>query len=988
MKGIFSFATVVPLIIFLLRSANCVGQESPSISTNSFVNWETAPVHPVALSPDGNTLAVCNLPDNRLELIDLRPNTPAPPVSVSVGLDPVSVRFINNSEAWVVNKLSDSVSVVDVPTHRVRATLDTRQMPADVAFAGTPRRAFVTCGSDNVVLVFDPVTLQKTNVISIDGDRPRSMAVSPDGAKLYVAIFESGNASTILGPRFGLLSVTPPLSATEAPTGPYHGTNTPPNRGTGLYPPLNPNLPDGTPLPPAELIVKKDARGRWIDDNGGDWSDFVSGTNATLSGRQPGWDLSDHDVAVIDAQSYAVTYISGLMNLCMDLAVNPQSGVVTVVGTDAINQVRFEPILNGVFVRVEVALADPMGTNTVVKDLNPHLDYTTNLVAEALRNASVGDPRGVLWDADGARAFVTGMGSSNLIVLDANGNRLEPKAGIVLGSGPTGLALDPTKHQLYVLNRFDATVSLVDTLSLKTNGLIRLFDPTPNAVKLGRRHFYDTHKTSGLGQVSCASCHPDARMDRLAWDLGNPAGDAISDSPPNRNYLSAFSLPPNPAKNYHPMKGPMVTQTLQDIIGHEPFHWRGDRDGIEQFNPTFTNLQAAVAALTTNEMREFKDFLATVNFPPNRRRNLDNSLSTNVPLDGEVALGRGVLPAGSPLGPGNAVAGIQNFNIKSACNFCHTLPTGLGTDTDTTIFPRALIPLGPNGEHHINLVNSPRERNLPFKVSQLRNLDEKRGADFSHPNGRAGFGFFHDGRVDSLTRFLQDGFSITDDGDTANLIALLLSLPASVNTLEPSPANQQVPAGVGRQITISAPDADPLITTMIGLASSPTNGVDLVVHGFKESLPRGWFFDRTSARFQSDRLSETLAPSDLLQLAGPGRELTYTITPAGSGLRIGVDRDGDGYFDRDELDLGSSPSYTRSVPVINELSITLNNLKPTLQWRAAAGHTYRAQWKGSLADATWNDVTPDITASSAVATVTDATLKTGGTRYYRVRLVQ
>ena len=50
----------------------------------------------------------------------------------------------------------------------------------------------------------------------------------------------------------------------------------------------------------------------------------------------------------------------------------------------------------------------------------------------------------------------------------------------------------------------------------------------------------------------------------------------------------------------------MVTLTLQDIIGHEPFHWRGDRDGIEQFSATFTNLQAAATGITTNEMTEVK----------------------------------------------------------------------------------------------------------------------------------------------------------------------------------------------------------------------------------------------------------------------------------------------------------------------------------------------------------------------------------------------
>ena len=975
----------------------CRGQTPPNSATNSFVNWETAPVHPVALSPDGNTLAVCNLPDNRLELIDLRPaNFPAPPRGVPVGLDPVSVRFLDTGEAWVVNRMSDSVSVVDTATFRVRATLDTQRAPADVAFAGTPRRAFVTCGNDNSVLVFDPVSLVRTNVISIDGERPRAMAVSPDGAKVYVAIFESGNASTILAPPLVGLNDFPTPGVVQFPGGPYQGTNPPPNVGTNLVPSINPAIPTNATLPQASLIVKKDARGRWMDDNGGDWSTFVTGTNAIFSGRQPGWDLPDHDIAVIDAQTFGTSYISGLMNLCMDVAVNPASGVVTVVGTDGINNVRFEPVLKGVFARVKIALAAPSGTNVIVKDLNPHLDYSTNAVAESTRNRSLGDPRGVVWESSGARGFVTGMGSSNLVVIDASGARLEPQAGLQLGSGPAGMALDEARHRLYVLNRFDATISLVDTTTMQAIGLVVLFDPTPPAIKLGRPHFYDTHKSSGLGQASCASCHPDARMDRLAWDLGDPSGQSVSAALTNRNY---GALPPAVTNNFHPMKGPMLTQTLQDIIGHEPFHWRGDRDGLEQFNQTFTNLQAAASALTTNEMLEFKNFLATVYFPPNRLRNLDNSLSTNVPLPGQTALGRGALPPGAPLPPGNAQAGLTVFQqtATAICTPCHTLPNGLGVDRKWTGIAWQAIPPGPNGERHLALVELNRANTLPFKIPQLRNLGDRFGADFQRPTGRSGFGFFHDGRVDSLADFIQTAFAMTDDRQTADLIGFLLSIPGSDlpvaptltnQNLPPSTPGQDVPASVGRQLTLASALAPALLNTMIRLANSPTSRVDLVARGFQDGLPRGWFFDRSSGQFQSDRLSETLSPSALVQLAEAGHELTFTVVPRGSGRRIGIDRDQDGFFDRDELDLGSNPADPRSVPVISGATITISNGMPAIGWNAAPAHTYRVQWKNSLADPNWSDLSPDVTATGAVASTIDSNSVVALTRYYRVKLVQ
>src|SRR5688572_13279840 len=75
-------------------------------AATNFINFETAPVHPIALGPDGRTLAVCNLPDNRVEFFDVSTGVPALTGSVAVGLDPVSVRFASANELWVINHIS------------------------------------------------------------------------------------------------------------------------------------------------------------------------------------------------------------------------------------------------------------------------------------------------------------------------------------------------------------------------------------------------------------------------------------------------------------------------------------------------------------------------------------------------------------------------------------------------------------------------------------------------------------------------------------------------------------------------------------------------------------------------------------------------------------------------------------------------------------------------------------------------------------------
>ena len=171
--------------------------------------------------------------------------------------------------------------------------------------------------------------------------------------------------------------------------------------------------------------------------------------------------------------------------------------------------------------------------------------------------------------------------------------------------------------------------------------------------------------------------------------------------------------------------------------------------------------------------------------------------------------------------------------------------------------------------------------------------------DLFHSSSQAGFRFFHDGSVDSLTRFVQDGFDFRDDQETANLLAFLLSFtgsdlpPGSPTDPDRPPGlpSKDVPAAVGKQITVSSPTPVQLVTDMINLALSQTGRVDLVVYGVKSGTNRGWVLDRTTRQFQSDRNGETISPDGLRLLADPNSPLTYTVVPRGSGPRIGVDRD-------------------------------------------------------------------------------------------------
>jgi len=917
---------------------------APVFAAQSFVHWETPHVHPLERTPGGALLLAVNTPDNRLEVFDATCGVPILLRSVPVGVDPVSVRARSATEAWVVNHVSDTVSVVDLMSGSVVATLDTDDEPTDVVFAGSPERAFVSCSQANTVLVFDPANLGAApSSIAIQGEEPRAMAVSADGTEVYVAVHDSGNGSTILGGGSTMGGGFPPNAVTSA-FGPYSGQNPPPNDGAGFTPAIG----GGLPAPPAVgLIVKQDDLGNWMDDNGGDWTDLVSGPLAAVSGRPVGWTLVDNDLAVIDASTLGVSYAERLMNLCMALAVNPANGEVCVVGTDATNEVRFEPNVNGTFVRVHAALVDPSGTPaaTGIVDLNQHLDYLSSTVPQATRDLSLGDPRGVAFDAAGSKAYVTGMGSNNVVVIDGTGTRAGISPTIEVGEGPTGVVVDDAGGLVYVLNKFEASISVVSIASETEIARVPFFDPTPDAVRDGRPHFYGTHETSGLGQASCASCHIDGRMDRLAWDLGDPGG--VVEPVAGQNLAANIPGLAGGFEDFHPMKGPMTTQTLQDIIGKEPHHWRGDRDGIEEFNGAFEGLLGDDEQLSAGEMQEVEDFLATIHFPPNPFRNVDNTLPADLPLPGHYTTGR-FGPAGLPLPNGDATRGLTLYRPPNlldagavACSTCHTMPTGMGTNYVFTGFVSPMVPLpaGPNGELHHALVSQDGSTNVSMKIPQLRNMYEKVGLELTQTTNLAGFGFLHDGSIDSLARFLNEPiFTTASVQDTADLVAFMLAFAGSDlpsgspnNFLEPpGTASLDTHAAVGRQTTLvdassPAPGQLALIATMIGLADA--GEVGLVVHGDQAGLQRGWTYVG-GGTFQSDRSAETVTAAGLEASAQPGSERTYTVVVQGSEERLGNDRDGDGFFDRDELDQGSDPADAASVPggCLQPLPVAATNL--------------------------------------------------------------
>ncbi len=850
-----------------------------------FSTFESGQVRPLAMSADASTLYAVNTPDNHLEIFDLASGTPMHRESVAVGLEPVAVGVGPDDRVWVVNHLSDSVSIIDsrAAPARVVQTLYVGDEPRDIVFGGNHRqRAFITAAHRGQNTGFDPALTtpgqgradvwvfdaldpgkgpggKAESVINLFGDTPRALAVSRDGSQVYAGVFHSGNQTTVLEADIanGGLDKPPPFASI-----------------------------DGQPQPATGLIVKYDGD-NWIDNG-----DPVNGIAGKAWDDRVRFSLPDIDVFAIDALAnppVAVDTASGAGTTLFNIAVNPVSGKLYVSNTEARNHVRFEgpgsraTTVRGHFAESRISVVTRNGVNP--RHLNKHINsYQASAGSASDKRNSLATPLGMEVSDDGRTLYVAAFGSSRIGIFDTDEleqDSFVPAAAnhiVVSGGGPSGLVLDASREQIYVMTRFDNGISTLDMTARTEIDHMTLHNPEPDHVIAGRPFLYDARLSSSRGDSSCAGCHTFGDMDHLAWDLGNP-DEARLDSPNNYN----SNVPPRRTKPFfHPMKGPMSTQSFRGMRGNGPMHWRGDRTGVsrepgesieeqsfEDFNVAFTGLLGRASELSEAQMDAFAKFVLEMSYPPNPVRALDNSLT-----------------------PSQAAGRDFYMNVVSdtiaTCDGCHRLNPANGQ-------------FGTDGTQSIEGGSIEED----FKIPQLRNMYQKVGMFGSTGNPAnsepatgpqiRGFGFAHDGSKATLKEFLSAAvFNFPSESVRAQVVDFMMVFPA-----EHAPI-------VGQQLTISeaAPatsSSEARLQLLLQRASLNSPECELIVKGVIDDATFGAVLNPAGSFVPARSGQALLSREELLELAGrDNNALTFTCMPIGSGNRAGIDRDLDGILDNDD----------------------------------------------------------------------------------------
>ncbi len=942
----------------------------------SFITFESGQVSPLAMTPDGSRLLATNTPDGNLEIFDVTDDGLSHVASVSVGLEPVAVAARSNTEIWVVNHLSDSVSIVDIgmTPARVVRTLLVGDEPRGIVFAGPDRRrAFIATArrgqhltDDSIrtvegagdpqlmvesqprasVWVFDaddlghPLGGRPIKIIHLFSDVPRALAVSPDGLTVYAAAFPSGNRTTIVNAGAVCPGFDPDTPCVLKAGEVYPGGN--PGPAVNF---------EGIQAPDVGIVVKfNSVTGHFEDELGRNWDNAVK------------FNLPDLDVFEIDAATLVETNAhSGVGTTLFNMVANPRTGTLYVSNTEAINEVRFEG--PGVFggSTVQGHLAEARVT-VVSRDsvrprhLNKHIDYSIRPAPPGTKQHSLATPTDMVVSSDGETLYVAAFGSSRIGVYstaELEKDTFDPtvvSAGHlrVSGGGPSGLALDEQRDRLYVLTRFDNAISVVSLATGAETAHLQLNNPEPPEVIEGRRFLYDADFTSSNGEASCSSCHIFGDKDELAWELGDPDAPVTTNPasrlPSNiRAGVVATLLRPNingtgDINIFHSMKGPMTTQTLRGMVNHGAMHWRGDRatgalgDDLRLLPPfdadlsfrnfivAFEGLNGREAPISESDMQKFSDFALAITLPPNPIRALDNSLTPAQArgrtfyfgCDGPDSVT--TLPVlcinGRPLpGGGHRSDGLPFLpEVGFTCDGCHTLNPSrgfFGTDGRWSF------------EDLPQIVKIPHLRNLYTKIGMfgLPDVPEIKAGDNVHKGAQIrGFGFLHDGAIDTVFRFFRatvfdcngeepaaelglEGFVGFCGGDQQRRDVTEFSL-AFDSDLAPI---------VGQQVTMTAASrGDPSVNARVDLLEARcktrypskilglgARECDLVAKVVVDGRPRSYrmissLIGRGLYRRDDGRLFRPRTVRDLA--TNTDQPVTFTAHPYGSGDRVAGDR--------------------------------------------------------------------------------------------------
>lgn len=390
--------------------------------------------------------------------------------------------------------------------------------PDDLALSPDGKRLYVACGGTGEVVVVDTSARAVAGRTAV-GRVPRGIALSPDGSRVYVANSWSDTVSELEAATLRLIRNLPvgyePIGVTVDA------------RNEFLY--VGNRLSNDISV--VDLRSGVDVR-RLAAGRGASWTAGApDGSRVFVAHIYPNpgpfRTPPESEITEIDPATRTIVERQRLHNVAgvFHIAVSRDSRLAIATQLRPKNLVPLAHVEHGwVFGNSVAVFGEDVGG-------------VVQLPLDAIESF-FSLPFGVAIAPDKSQAFVSASGSNEVAVVDlrrliaaarspeaaALANDLSAAARYVtaripVGRNPRSVVLSPDGRRLYVANRLDDTISVIDTARAAVEATIALGAPrelTPE--RRGERLFYSSQFAFG-NHFGCANCHLDSTLDGLAWDL-------------------------------------------------------------------------------------------------------------------------------------------------------------------------------------------------------------------------------------------------------------------------------------------------------------------------------------------------------------------------------------------------------------------------------------------------------------------------------------
>ncbi len=438
---------------------------------------------------------------------------------------------------YVVEEDAQKIDILDLAAEKVTRSIACPSAPTGIAVSSDGAKLFITCaGPEGVVLVADPASGQISATIPV-GHTPCGPSLAPDGKRLYVCNRFNDDVSVI---DLGAMKETARVKAIREPI----DTAVTPDSKVVFVTNLLPVDPSDSYDVASEVTV--------ID----------AATLKTSNIRLPNGSSSVHEVCVSPDGKYA--YVAHILSRYQMPTTQLERGwmntnamtIIDVASKSRINTVLLDDI--------DLGAANPWAVSTTAdgkKILVTHAGTheVSEIDAEGLQAKLESIPKTM--EEAKATGRYDGRGTYSSITVDDVPNdlaflvdlrrRIQLRRGGPWGmlndpgpfiNGPRGMDVIGTK--IYVAIYFCDLVAVVDLedKSYYPVKAIRLGpEPQMSVERRGKMHFHDADLCFQHWQ-SCASCHPgEARVDGLNWDLLN---DGLGTPKNVKSMLLAHKTPP------------------------------------------------------------------------------------------------------------------------------------------------------------------------------------------------------------------------------------------------------------------------------------------------------------------------------------------------------------------------------------------------------------------------------------------------------------